>query len=545
MIGSVSLFCVALLLPCVVYSEKVMPVGHLMPLGHQSPPSVEIDEFTVDNTPDPNTFYEKYVKPGRAAIFRGAVKNTTGYKIWSDEYIRENYGDLEVRLEGKKESVHVTPIGETYLGRDNLRHFVDTYNSSNVYIVSELPAAMFKEVGVLPSIGACGEMAKRFVEIDIWWSAGGSKSIIHKDAFNQINCLYRGTKFWKMYEYKYEKWIHKHWEPENEVGGFSNVNVEHVNLIKHPNIAKIPWSNFTINEGDCLFLPKSYYHQVNSDGPNNLAVSILFGRFDGRESIDVSDCTKDTDYKTPKHLSELDVMWPWSGTGVMSMGWPDLEEHTRRPLIELSEKLEAVNQKITSVELEEMWGLVDEDDGKLRRGDYDKALSYLDTNGDKEVSLEEIKSATWEQLRTYIKEVYPYEPSNSYDFEYSFISYEKVLGALEIVMKRQAFSRSLWVKVYKKYCQGTHKYGNEVFTGLVNSEEINIVYSNSITKDVIARALKNWLYYWQPQYADSTIRPGTNVDVMKQEFDEHEVHEEDDSTEPSQFDEDERVVDEL
>ena len=39
---------------------------------------------------------------------------------------------------------------------------------------------MYHEVGVIPSLGACGEMAKRFVEIDIWWSGGGSQSIIHK-----------------------------------------------------------------------------------------------------------------------------------------------------------------------------------------------------------------------------------------------------------------------------------------------------------------------------------------------------------------------------
>jgi len=42
---------------------------------------------------------------------------------------------------------------------------------------------MFHEVGVIPSLGACGEMARRFVEIDIWWSGGGSQSKIHKVGF--------------------------------------------------------------------------------------------------------------------------------------------------------------------------------------------------------------------------------------------------------------------------------------------------------------------------------------------------------------------------
>ena len=81
--------------------------------------------------------------------------------------------------------MHFTPIGEKYLGRDTIRHFIDIYHKPGArnYIVSELPVPMFHEVGVLPSVGACGEMARRFVEIDIWWSGGGSQSIIHKVVF--------------------------------------------------------------------------------------------------------------------------------------------------------------------------------------------------------------------------------------------------------------------------------------------------------------------------------------------------------------------------
>jgi len=40
-----------------------------------------------------------------------------------------------------------------------------------------------------------------------------------QDALNQMNCLYRGTKHWKLFEYKYEKWIYKHWEEEDMIGG--------------------------------------------------------------------------------------------------------------------------------------------------------------------------------------------------------------------------------------------------------------------------------------------------------------------------------------
>ena len=59
---------------------------------------------------------------------------------------------------------------------------MDTYQTpdSCTYVVSELPRPMYDEVGVLPSLGACGEMNKSFVEINLWWSGGGSRSVIHK-----------------------------------------------------------------------------------------------------------------------------------------------------------------------------------------------------------------------------------------------------------------------------------------------------------------------------------------------------------------------------
>lgn len=88
-------------------------------------------------------------------------------------------------------------------------------------------------------------------------SSGGSKSILHKDAFNAINCLYNGTKEWKLIENKYEEKIYKYWEPDREIGGFSRINPEKVNLIKYPKVAEVPWSFVTVQAGDCLFLPKS------------------------------------------------------------------------------------------------------------------------------------------------------------------------------------------------------------------------------------------------------------------------------------------------
>ncbi len=50
--------------------------------------------------------------------------------------------------------------------------------------------------------------------------------------------------------------IYKAWEPEYEIGGFSSIEVNAVDLIKYPKIKDVPWSFVTVNAGDCLF----YYY---------------------------------------------------------------------------------------------------------------------------------------------------------------------------------------------------------------------------------------------------------------------------------------------
>lgn len=117
---------------------------------------------------------------------------------------------------------------------------------------------MFKDFSVPPPL-TCGTMKDHFVEVDLWMSGGGTASILHKDAFNAINCVINGTKQWKMVEYKYEDKIYKAWEPPEMVGGFSKVQVNKVDLLKHPLVSDVKWSLLKINAGDCLYLPRSKF----------------------------------------------------------------------------------------------------------------------------------------------------------------------------------------------------------------------------------------------------------------------------------------------
>jgi hypothetical protein len=60
--------------------------GHLQPLGSQIPPVGNV--LTLLEVPSPQEFFDKFVKPGKPVLFKGAATETPAYKLWTDEYLR-------------------------------------------------------------------------------------------------------------------------------------------------------------------------------------------------------------------------------------------------------------------------------------------------------------------------------------------------------------------------------------------------------------------------------------------------------------------------
>uniref|UniRef100_H2Y346 JmjC domain-containing protein n=1 Tax=Ciona intestinalis TaxID=7719 RepID=H2Y346_CIOIN len=469
-------------------SESLFPEGHLKPFGFHRPPTVLLDEFTLENAPKPAEFYENYFKAMKPAIFRGGLVNTDVFKHWTNDYLKEHYGDLEMRvlrLDEKKHDGMLAPLGEKYYGRDTIRHFVDHFQSeeSNSYMVSELPAQMYKEFPVLPSIGACGEFTRNFIEINIWWNKGGSSSLLHEDSYNQLNCQLIGSKQWKLAEPQYTKWVYEQDEYGKAAdGGASLFDPMAVDLIKYPDIVKVPWTNVTLHAGDCIFFPKRYYHQVNSLGNNSLSVVIQFGVDNDKENsvdqsfedntLDVSDCLESTDYKTPRLLNEFDVMWKWYGEGYMNFGQTSFVHARENLLMELNKCDGKCNFKEfqTICEHRANWWC-----------NSTRVFNSLDTNKDGLITTDEGNTATWDQLRVYVKEISDFESINSVFLEATLIPRTNVEHFLHMALgKAENLKRETWLKVYQRL-RGTSFMGDRIFTRLVGSSEINEVRSESIT----------------------------------------------------------------
>ncbi|KAJ7393737.1 hypothetical protein OS493_003396 [Desmophyllum pertusum] len=142
---------------------KAVPVGHLKPLGSHRPPETNLVD-DLQEMPSAEEFWTKYVRPSKAVVLRGAAKLGRAFSQWTDQYLKDSFADLEVRLEAKKEKSSKVPIGAKGVGRDTIGNFISNYHkeNNNLYVVSELPTPMWPDVRVIPPL-TCGLLKDRLV----------------------------------------------------------------------------------------------------------------------------------------------------------------------------------------------------------------------------------------------------------------------------------------------------------------------------------------------------------------------------------------------
>lgn len=258
--------------------------GHMQPLASKQ---VKHDIETLTNYPSPQEFFSTYVKAKRPFLVKGGAKTQPAYKHWSDEYLanfRESMTSL-VALEPKLKEDR-TAKGYT----SSFKKFLDTYKTKPVYMVNPVPPFLMKDV-LIPSPLRCSNTAE-FIERNIMWmSAGGTKSVLHLDNTDNINCLFRGTKEVLLIDpLKYKSLV----PIDKRKGGYSSLDVEAVDFTKYPRLIDVEYVKASMEEGDCLYIPDKWYHQINSHGnknKQNIAVNIWFdhGPAHAPTECDVSD----------------------------------------------------------------------------------------------------------------------------------------------------------------------------------------------------------------------------------------------------------------
>ncbi|XP_053405427.1 bifunctional peptidase and arginyl-hydroxylase JMJD5-like [Mercenaria mercenaria] len=280
-------------------SLSIVVVGQFKKLGSHKPPSKGAT-ILAGKFPPPTVFYSHFIEKGQPLLMKG-VLNETGYTAfvkWTDKYLGTKYGSEIVEIErGKKEDRDGKAIELT------LSKYLEIYKSSDLYMVHTVPDSMKDEV-LVPYSLQCGGFQDNLQDAVLWFSGGSTKSVLHYDTVDNINCLLDGEKKLVLIDKRYKNMVEEHGWVED--GAYSQVDVDAVDPGKFPGVYNAAWFQINMQKGDCVYIPYKWYHHVYSPPGRNLAVNLWFSHLWWFNQTDCKDYTS----KESKPLSEFSMASP-------------------------------------------------------------------------------------------------------------------------------------------------------------------------------------------------------------------------------------------
>merc|ERR1719502_610719 len=175
-------------------------------------------------------------------------------KWQSDDVLMKKYG--KEKITGVEYNLKETRAGGNVEGMNTMKDFLNAYNTTDIYMVSEVPKKMRHDVKFLPCL-RCGGFLNFLDVNNMWVGRGGSKSVIHYDDQDNINCIFSGYKRFVFMHPKYKKvfeanpntkknkfgWVDT--ELDRSIPGYGayfKLDVDKMDLIKYPGWRDVEWS---------------------------------------------------------------------------------------------------------------------------------------------------------------------------------------------------------------------------------------------------------------------------------------------------------------
>jgi len=312
---------------CVRYTARTAcaaeePVGHLKPFGSWMP-GTPIEERS--DVPEPETFYKEYCTSdngnGKPVVFRGAASHMAAMNWTTDEYLLDKFASE--RVSGVEYNLKETRAGGNVHDVHTMQQFLKAYNTTDIYMVSRVPNKMMKEIQFLPCL-RCGGFLNFLDVHNLWMGRGGSKSVVHYDDQDNINCMLAGTKRFITMHPKYKKRFEAHpnskknrfgWvdtDLDRSAKGYGafmgKIDVDRMNLKKYPGWRDVEWSYVDLMPGDCVYIPYQWYHQVSAAPIRSINIHVWYWR---PKHFDAKSCS--TNSGPPPSFS--DCSWGYEPSG--------------------------------------------------------------------------------------------------------------------------------------------------------------------------------------------------------------------------------------
>ncbi|XP_013382112.1 uncharacterized protein LOC106152915 [Lingula anatina] len=281
--------------------ETPLPRGHMQRFGLHVEKETEIVE--LDHFPDPETFYKDYVYPSVPVIVRGGLKHWPAMEKWkNEEYLKEKFGHCLYTI--RKKVVDEHHPAEMLM---SLADFLDAYRKEKLYLTAYICPEMTQDFS-MPSCIGCDAYVKMILDMILFFNTGWTNTEVHIDPYEIFYTQIRGKRQWILTPPSDGKYLHTEEFPYH--AGMCPADVDAVDLIKYPNISKAAIYNVTINEGDMLYVPEAWFHQVRTtEGDTNMGLALYLNhtscitRCPDTDDIEFLENCMEARKQTPKEIT--------------------------------------------------------------------------------------------------------------------------------------------------------------------------------------------------------------------------------------------------
>lgn len=229
------------------------------------------------NIEDEETFLIEYFLKSKPVIIKGYVNKWDAYNKWSHKFFYQSFYYRSIPVEygesyvSSDYSSKVITFGE-YLEFSNNTGYLAQHN-----IFHQIP--QLKDDIMITSLVFCDSTTSQYDDVDMNIFLGKPKcySPLHQDPRHNFFCQINGKKFVRLvsngYDNKNELYCFDNTTPNKNS---SKVNVFDIDKKLYPNITNVIFEDYLMEAGDCLFIPKGYFHAMFGV-TNNISLSQWFG----------------------------------------------------------------------------------------------------------------------------------------------------------------------------------------------------------------------------------------------------------------------------
>ncbi|CAM9573509.1 unnamed protein product [Scytosiphon promiscuus] len=276
---------------------------------------LSLPEVRVSSTEE---FMGEFVNKSRPAVIKNFQEGFAPKEAWSWTALSERFGDSMVRVSlsetgrfdgpepgdlwglDPRDEVLVRPPATSMAFSDFVRLLREKGIKETFYLEY---LALHQYLGdalaeMVPLPAAAAESGLELLLTNLWVGKGGTTAVLHYDDYENLLCQVRGTKELVLFppedlenlyyvgrrkgKLKYEfpgKWTRDELDGPNKVIFSSSVRLDDPDFDRHPRLKRCRPYRVTLREGDVLYMPAFWHHEVRSypdEDEGNVAVNFWF-----------------------------------------------------------------------------------------------------------------------------------------------------------------------------------------------------------------------------------------------------------------------------